>query len=51
MEKIEVLEQVDTETKEAVDKLEKDYAIALDGSIVKINQYFDNPETSRDAIK
>jgi len=51
MEKIEVLEQVDTDTKEAVDEMEKDYAIALDGSIVKINQYFDNPEVARDATK
>lgn len=51
MEKIEVLEQVDNETKEAVEEMEKDYAVALDGSIVKINQYFDNPEVSRDAVK
>ncbi len=51
MEKIQVLEQVDTETKEAVEEMQNDYAVALDGTIVKINQYFDNPEVSRDAIK
>ena len=39
------IEQLDEETREEIRDLQKDYTIAPDGTVVKINDYFANPET------
>jgi|GEM_PF-5383337 hypothetical protein len=39
------VEQLDPETKEEIKDLQEDYTIAPDGTVVKINDYFANPET------
>ena len=40
-----VLEQIDEKTKEKIKDLQEDFTIAPDGTVVKINDYFANPET------
>ena len=44
-ETIPVLEQLDEETKKGIKDLQKNYTIAPDGTVIKINDYFANPET------
>ena len=39
------IEQLDKETQEEIRDLQKDYTIAPDGTVVKIRDYFANPET------
>lgn len=39
------IEQIDEKTKEEIEELQQDYTIAPDGTVVKINDYFANPET------
>ncbi len=50
-ENIPVFEQIDPDTKNKIEKLKDDYAVAYDGSMVKINDYLENPETTRDEAK
>ncbi len=44
-EKAPIDEQLDEKTKKEIKDLQKDYTIAPDGTVVKINDYFANPET------
>ena len=44
-ETVPVLEQLDPQTKEKIKDLQEDFTIAPDGTVVKINDYFANPET------
>ena len=39
------MEQLDEETQKEIKDLQEDYTIAPDGTVVKINDYFANPET------
>jgi hypothetical protein len=48
---MQVLEQIDPNTQEKIEKLQDNYAVAYDGSLVKINDYLENPETPRDETK
>lgn len=50
-ETIPVFEQIDEDTKNSIEKLKDDYAVAFDGSMVKINDYLENPENPRDEAK
>lgn len=43
-----VIEQIDPEIQKDIKDLEENYAAAPDGSVVKINDYLENPETPRD---
>lgn len=45
MKKAPVLEQLDPETQKTKEKIEAEYTVAPDGTIITINAYFDNPET------
>ena len=39
------IEQLDEKTRKDIEDLQEDYTIAPDGTVVKINDYFANPET------
>lgn len=39
------MQQLDEGTREEIEELQEDYTIAPDGTVVKINDYFANPET------
>ena len=42
---VQVVEQLDEKTRQKIKNLDKNYTIAPDGTVVKINDYFANPET------
>lgn len=43
--KTPVFAQIDEETKGDIKELQEDYTIAPDGTVVKIHDYFANPES------
>ena len=45
MEKAPVFEQLSPETQKTKEEIEAKYTVAPDGTIIKIHDYFDNPET------
>lgn len=51
MTKIDVFEQIDPRVSKQIEELEKEYTTAIDGTLVKINNYFNNPEMRQDEIK